>query len=215
MMRRYFPRKKSKQNGQLVVNLAEILVSAGLVVGAGMQAQSLWQSYQYETYYNDLKSVETVLWDFKMSKGHWPGDCDKDGVIDFFLNNDQKHTVASHQACAFSSASQDAMVRLFSELDSVNLLNDPISHLFGSDSNQQMKLAHRLALESDPQNVLVVSNIETDLAKWLDNRVDGSSTANSGRIRLAETHNVGSGDKWPTMSEIDSVNIVYYFDSKL
>ena len=201
----------NRQEGQFVINLAEILVSAGLVVGAAFQAEAFLQDYQFESYYDELKSVETVLWDYKAATGRWPGDCDSNGVIDIG-KMDSKESAGLENNCAFEIGSQDAIIRILSDLASANLLDDNLRAEFANEGSPRMQLAHDANYGADAQNVLVAFDVSPELAQWLDNKIDGVSSVHEGRIRLWDAKQI---QEWPNPNESDVVSIAYYFDSKI
>ena len=204
----------NRQQGQFVINLAEVLVSAGLVIAGAFQAQVFWQDYQHDSYYKELKRVETSLWDYKAMTGHWPADCNGDGTIDIGrTNNGDADELASN--CAFELGSQDAIMQVINDFAEVNLLDDSIKHAFANEGKPRMQLAHdkrEAAGMEEERNVLVAYDVSPSLAKWLDIKIDGNTQANSGRIRLWGEE----GEMiWPQSSEMKTVTIAYYFDSKI
>ncbi|MDH5257114.1 MAG: hypothetical protein OEX07_03870 [Gammaproteobacteria bacterium] len=211
MKKHVYSRAVNKQEGQLAVNLAEILVSAGLVVGAAFQAQVFFQDYQFESYYDELKSVETALWDYKGVTGRWPGDCDADGVIDIGMDN--KVSSKSEKAqCAFSVDSDEAIMSVLTDLASANMLDDDLRDKFAGNDGSRMQVSHDALHEAHVQNVIVAFDVPVDLARWLDDKIDGEEAVNQGRIRLWANEKV---QEWPSSKETIEVNIAYYFDSKI
>ena len=211
MKKRLYSLSTNRQEGQLMLNLAEILVSAALVVGGAFQAQVFLQDYQFESYYGELKGVESVLWDYKAQTGYWPGDCNSDGVIDI-----SSVGAVSASGCAFDVKSKEAMTKIFSDLAGANMLDEGLKAKFVDDDGQHMQLAHdaghSLNGRMKENNVLIAFDVSVELAQWLDKKIDGGLTAHSGRVRLWEQ---ASKEAWPEKNEIDSVDIAYYFDSKI
>ena len=200
----------NRQQGQFVINVAEVLVSAGLVIAGAFQAQMFWQDYQHDSYYKELKRVETSLWDYKAMTGHWPADCNGDGTIDIGrTNNGGADEPLS--SCAFELGSQDAIMQVINDFAEVNLLDDSIKQAFANEGKPRMQLAHA-KLKEQEHNVLVAFDVSPSLAKWLDIKIDGNIQANNGRIRLWDK---ARETVWPQSSEMKTITIAYYFDSKI
>ena len=208
MKKRSYSLTANRQSEQFAVNLAEILVSAGLVIGAAFQAQVFFQNYQFETYYHELKMVESAVWDYKGLTGRWPGDCDADGVVDIGSQQSLEGGLAARN-CSFGVRSQEAIREIFSEFESVDMLSEHLQTQFVDDGGVRMQLAHDSGFESNGQNVLVAFELSSDLAQWLDKRIDGDLAADAGRIRLWDTEE--NTATWPE----ETVTIAYYFDTKL
>ncbi len=200
----------NRREGQFVVNLAEILVSTGLVIGAVFQAQLFLQDYQFESYYDELKGVETALWEYKAVTGYWPGDCDEDGVIDIGMSDGTLQ--ASNNMCAYDVRSQEAMLKVFTDLASANMLDDNLRAKFADEKGQYMQLAHGAAYGAEAKNMLVAFDVTVELAQWLDEKIDGVMAADAGRIRRWGGRELQG---WPAAEKVDVVSIAYYFDSKI
>ena len=204
----------NRQQGQFVINLAEILVSAGLVIAGAFQAQVFWQDYQYESYYKELKRIENSLWDYKAMTGNWPADCNGDGTIDIGrTHSDDVDELVNN--CAFELGSQDAIMQVINDFAEVNLLDDSIKQEFANEGKPRMQLAHdrhEVSGTEEERNVLVAYDVSPSLAKWLDIKIDGNIQASNGRIRL---WNEEGETSWPQSNEMKTVTIAYYFDSKI
>ncbi|MDH3325119.1 MAG: hypothetical protein OEM38_00205 [Gammaproteobacteria bacterium] len=211
MKKQLYSLTANRQDGQFIVNLAEILVSAGLVIGAAFQAQVFVQNYQFESYYDDLKAVETVLWDYKGVTGRWPGDCNADGVIDIGVVKNAAKNV-SGGSCAFDLGSEDAIMRVLSDLASANMLDDNLRAEFANEGKPRIQLAHDMHYGAQAQNVLVAFDVSVELAEWLDNKIDGGLASNEGRVRLWGPN---LNQEWPKLEESTQVSIAYYFDTKI
>jgi len=212
MKSRLYSLTTNRQEGQFIVNLAEILVSAGLVIGVAFQVQLFLQDYQFENYYEELKDVENALWEYRDITGYWPADCNKDGVVDIGANTLLPQQLP--QSCVFDVRSQEAMLKVFTDLASVNMLDEDLRAKFADGHGHYMQLAHVVDgnLEAKGKNVLVAFDVSLEMAQWLDQKIDGRLAAAAGRVRLWGD---GYSQHWPQTTDAGRVSIAYYIDSKI
>ena len=205
----------NRQEGQMIVNLAEILVSAGLVIGAAFQAQVFWEEYQYESYYDELKRVETVLWDYKSQSGRWLGDCNGDGVIDFGVSTDNSKLTSNKSACNFDVRSQDATMRVLTDLGNINMLDDHLRSVFANEGDPRMQVSFEPQKNAEGKNVLIAFKLKAKQAQWLDEKVDGTASVDQGRIRIWQSGSEQATSDWSKIDSSTLVDVAYYFDSKI
>ena len=199
----------------MIVNLAEILVSAGLVIGAAFQAQVFWEEYQYESYYDELKQVETVLWDYKSQTGRWLGDCNRDGVIDFGNLASNSTSASNKTLCNFDVRSQDASMRVLTDLANTNMLDDHLRAVFANEGNPRMQVSFVPQENAEGKNVLIAFKLKAKQAQWLDERIDGMASVDQGRIRIWQPEPEHTANDWSKIDSSALIDVAYYFDSKI
>ncbi|GAA4403852.1 prepilin-type N-terminal cleavage/methylation domain-containing protein [Quisquiliibacterium transsilvanicum] len=78
-------RARSGQSGFTLVELSVVVLIAGLLLMAVMKGQTMLENARAQKLLNDVKQVEMLLGQFENAKGRLPGDCDRNGVIDYSL----------------------------------------------------------------------------------------------------------------------------------
>ena len=83
-----FSLKKSAkaQKGFTLVELSVVVLVAGLMLTAVMKGQSMIEGARAQKLLNDVKNVEALIGQFVNQKGRLPGDCNRDGIVDFNLS---------------------------------------------------------------------------------------------------------------------------------
>jgi hypothetical protein len=63
-----------------------VVLVAGLMLTAVMKGQSMLETARAQKLLNDIKSVETMIGQYSNQKGRLPGDCNRDGIVDYELS---------------------------------------------------------------------------------------------------------------------------------
>lgn len=200
--------KKERQSGFTLVNLAGLVVSGGLALGVAVQGPGVVNDFRYASFYKELKTLENQAWEYRDDAGRWPGDCRASGVIEPKPENKSSLVMQtiSNDANACSSGE---------ELRQAGLLDDEqVEKGLVHDFDGYFQLGHALLDESGKKvgNVIVAYGLPTDVAHWLDHRVDGSMNGEHGRIRRWDEQDKGSA--WPSDAK-QTVSVAYFFDQKL
>ena len=93
------------QKGFTLVELSIVVLVAGLMLTAVMKGQSMIEGARAQKLLNDVKNVEALIGQYSNQKGRLPGDCNRDGVIDFDLN--------TAGAATYGAATQVARATLY------------------------------------------------------------------------------------------------------
>lgn len=72
-----------KQRGFTLVEMSVSMAAAGLLFAAVTSGQELVDQAKATKLINDIKTIESQIQQYAQVRGHLPGDCDADGVIDF------------------------------------------------------------------------------------------------------------------------------------
>ena len=78
-------RARTGQKGFTLVELSVVVLIAGLLLMAVMKGQTMLENARAQKLLNDVKQVEMLLGQFENAKGRLPGDCDRNGLIDYSL----------------------------------------------------------------------------------------------------------------------------------
>jgi prepilin-type N-terminal cleavage/methylation domain-containing protein len=90
----------AKQRGFTLVEMSVTMAAAGLLFAAVTTGQELIDRAKATKLINEVKTIEMHLQRYAQVKGHLPGDCDADGVMDFDAGNE---TLVSSRADADNS----------------------------------------------------------------------------------------------------------------
>jgi len=219
--------------GFTLVELAIVLVIIGIILGAILKGQDLINNARIKRTLNDIRGLEAVVWSFYDRYGRFPGDCNKDGIIDAnYVGNGGEAllmNVDNNPASGFctSTAPDFEPDRPFAELKQAQLLSadadtrDIVKSAFG-----YLQL-FSVTNDTVTVNAIVVKNVPCYVARAIDIAIDKTEDAGSGRIRA---FNFGDGTnkvvddantKWVggtgtnCGAEDDNTTIVYLFDKQL
>ena len=146
---------KCLQTGQFLPHLAEIVVSAGLVIGAAFQGNSVIKNYEYSSAYTDLRQIESTLWAYHDKHGYWLDQCP--------VNKDVE------------SACDTETTRLMGAINSLNSDTKPGLHYslaFADSSGGARK-----------ERVIAIKGFSAGFAQYLDEKIDGKVSMTQGRVR--------------------------------
>ncbi len=217
--------KQNRQQGFTLVNMAMAIVGSGFLLSAAGPVSQWWNASEYEHFYQEMRDLENVLWQYRQRHGQWPGDCDADGVIghqpavaaradsdeDSFY--DDTLTLAQ-SACQRRQAGLEGVDTPFSELRRSGLLAAQKSNLLHAKHNQGdfFQIGHTRH-EQGTSNLMVAYGVPVSLALWMDERVDGHADGGEGRLRRWDTSE--SDQAWPAADTEQRVAISYYFERKI
>jgi len=76
-----------KIRGFTLVELAIVLVIIGIILGAILKGTELINNAKVKRLQNDLKGLEAAIWTFYDRTGRFPGDCNRNGTIEYELKD--------------------------------------------------------------------------------------------------------------------------------
>jgi len=70
-----------------LVDLSIVVLAAGLMLAAVMKGQAMLEGTRAQKLVNDVKHVEALIGQYLNLKGRLPGDCNRDGIVDYELSS--------------------------------------------------------------------------------------------------------------------------------
>ena len=234
-----------RQGGFTMVELAIVLVIAGIILTAVLKGTDMINKAKIERVTADLKGMQGMLLEHEKRTGRLPGDCDENGIIEFTAftqnaidnNSFGYNTVADPDGagrCDTSATNEgDDANRVWSDLrkanivdptrTNINLTKHTLSDFYAVGSINS-------SITGSPVNTIVAYGLPLWLAKGIDVAIDGPQTnpgdellgGARGRIRLYGLEDgtvTADGAAWPTdavgSGDYQFVSITFEFDTRM
>jgi len=81
--------RQHAQRGFSLMEMALALVVMGMLVGLTLQSQGLIGQYRHSQFVNQVRLLESALQAHRTQQGRWPGDCNRDGLMDYPLSGNE------------------------------------------------------------------------------------------------------------------------------
>ncbi|WP_456392642.1 prepilin-type N-terminal cleavage/methylation domain-containing protein [Persephonella sp.] len=191
---------KQTQRGFTLVELAIVLVIIGIILGAVLKGQDLINNARMKKLTTAVKGWEVSLWTCYDRLGAFPGDDDRDGVIDDSNPLDS--------TCIQNLAQRPS--------NTVNLGSYTFYIYPGHDGNNRNVLV--VCASSDCNTA--VDTTQLDFLQNLDTSIDGVSNGTAGVVRAVSSVTVDNTNNIVTDLTLDTGGwnttntkaAVYYFD---
>ncbi len=209
------------QKGFTLIELSIVLVIIGIILGAVMKGQELINSAKVKKLQNNYVSgLDALMWSYMDRKGRLPGDCDRDGSIEYNLPVAapgaalfSANTDPTTDYCTTTATAETDPDRVFADLRQMEFLPRSIPNnqyalvnLFGTTST----VAVGFSTVGINYNCIAIYNIPAYAAQMLDVSIDGTEDGTLGRVRYG-IDTAGTAAAWPTAKDT-LVNVAYYFD---
>ncbi|MDH5545627.1 MAG: hypothetical protein OEZ43_08545 [Gammaproteobacteria bacterium] len=207
-----------KQGGFTLVNLAGLVVSSGIAFGVAVQGVDYVGNLEKENFYKDLTQLESHLWAHREIRHVWPGDCDGNGVISYHpdrvSNPESVRIIANSQLPASCrNSAEESITATFDALRQMGIVDAETTNFKLSQHRQNghFQVGHGVP-NGKPANVVVAYNVSVDVARWVDETVDGQVDGGQGRVRRWDEKDAGSD--WDQTYD-GLVTLAYYFERKI
>jgi prepilin-type N-terminal cleavage/methylation domain-containing protein len=234
-----------RQGGFTMVELAIVLVIAGIILVAVLKGTDMINKAKIERVTADLKGLQGMLLEHEKRTARLPGDCNENGIIEYTaftanaVDNNQMgyNTVPDPDGagrCATSATDETADANLvWSDLRKANIVDPTRTNI----NLTKHTLSDFYAVGSIPStittssaNAIVAYGLPLWLAKGIDVAIDGPQTnpgdellgGARGRIRLYALEDgtvTTDGAAWPTdavgSGDYQFVAITFQFDTRM
>jgi prepilin-type N-terminal cleavage/methylation domain-containing protein len=234
-----------RQGGFTMVELAIVLVIAGIILTAVLKGTDMINKAKIERVASDLKGLQGMLLEHEKRTGRLPGDCNENGVIGFTAftanaidNNQYGYNVDSNPDTAgrcdsIAQSETDDANRVWSDLRKANIVDPSRTNINLTKHTLTDFYAVGNIIETTnghPINVIVAHGLPLWLAKGIDVAIDGPQSVageelnggGRGRIRLYATEDgtvTSDGAAWPADNigggDYQFVSITFQFDTRM
>lgn len=234
-----------RQGGFTMVELAIVLVIAGIILAAVLKGTDMINKAKIERVTADLKGLQGMLLEHEKRTGRLPGDCNENGIIEFVsftqdaIDNNAHgyNTIGDPDGagrCETFATAEDGDANLvWSDLRKANIVDPSRTNI----NLTKHTLSDFYAVGSitstqtgSPVNTIVAYGLPLWLAKGIDVAIDGPQSTPGeellggarGRIRLYGLEDgtvTEDGAAWPEDSvgsgDYQFVAITYQFDTRM
>ena len=83
-------RRGAAQQGFTLIEIAVALVVIGVLAAITFKSQELIEQYRQSQFVNSARMLQSNLSAYRSTYGRWPGDCNRDGLVDYgFINTSE------------------------------------------------------------------------------------------------------------------------------
>ena len=231
-----------RQSGFTMVELAIVLVIAGIILAAALKGTDMINKAKIERITADLKGLQGMLLEHEKRTGRLPGDCDANGVIDYDAMplTAQENNIAllysinpnpDDDRCTDTTPITADANAVWSDLRKANIVDPSRTNL----NVTKHTLTDFYAVGNFPSsigagaqfNTIVAYGLPLWLAKGIDVAIDGAQPTGDellggqrGRVRLWATETGAAaqpdGESWPTEDhDYQLVSISFQFDTRM
>ncbi len=229
---------RARQGGFTMVELAIVLVIAGIILVAALKGTDMINKAKIERTVQDIRGIQGMIFEHEKRTGRLAGDCGGDGFIEVTdtalqvvrlagnaYDDDANPTTGTGPACVDSTSDETNLNTPWKELRKANIV-DParINRQITKNQTNNFYGIGSWPINGAPANVITVYDIPLWMAKGIDVAIDGAGVAGAnpeqagatGRVRLLHDGTTSSpnGADWPTGDANDDqlVSIFFQFD---
>lgn len=223
------------QGGFTMVELAIVLVIAGIVLVGALKGTDMINKAKIERTVSDIRGIQTMIFEHEKRTGRLAGDCNSDGIIGVTSGTLQvarlagtvwddniDPTLGTGPACLNTTSAETDPNVVWKDLRKANIV-DPsrLNRLITKNqTNNYYAVGNwNIGTNNVPANVIVIYDVPLWMAKGIDVAIDGASPgANGGAVgRVRLLHDgatvTPNGAVWPaeaTDANDDRVVAIYF-----
>ncbi|WP_200415180.1 type II secretion system protein [Arcobacter sp. FWKO B] len=216
------------KKGFTLIEIAIVLVIIGIITGAVLKGQALIDNAKAKRFQSDVRGYEALGWTYYDRKANFPGDCNKDGVIDYVLATTKgtfldEATVANDcETLNETTPTAGGVDTFFSDLRKTQIVSPSQTNvsLATHQYSDTLNFGH-VTIGASPvkYNAVIAYGVPAWVAKMKDTSIDGSEVSNEGRVRRVATITDGVvtfETDWVKSGETDNtnINVIYFFDKQ-
>ena len=236
------PRRAWAQRGLSLVELAIGLAIVGLLAAMALKSQEVVESYRQAQFVTKVQTLVSQLGSYRRTWGRWPGDCNRDGLVDLSLTNlgaltQLEYAVATSLTAAASSSATYALGNTCPSSTLSPFANGNVPYnelrlagLIPSGETNRKSSDHGLGGEmhlgtldvsattnylEDKFNALVLTDVPIVAARRLAVAINGQDGSASNKHRVRRINALGTFDPLWTASgetELKRITVVVFFD---
>ena len=230
------------QRGLYLLEIAIGMAVVGVLVGMALQSQEVVEQYRQTQFVSRVQNLLSKLSSHRQTWGRWPGDCNRDGLIDPAFNNpatlpELDYAVPVSQTAAASSTATYVLgntcptstltpfgdsnvayneLRLASLVRSGETNRKAADHGLGGEMHLgTLDVNSGQTYLEDKYNALVLTEVPIVAARRLAIAINGQDGSASNRHRVRRSTTLGSFDDAWTASgetELKRITVVIFFD---
>jgi len=229
------------QGGFTMVELAIVLVIAGIILIGALKGTDMINKAKIERTVSDVRGIQTMIFEHEKRTAKLAGDCDGDGLIEATAATlqvvrlagdayddlaDPMATAGSTAACVDTSTDEGDINIAWKDLRKAAIVDqNRINRQITKNQTNNFYGIGSWDINGVPANVITVYDVPLWMAKGIDVAIDGAGVAGAapltagatGRVRLLHdgTTLTASGGNWPTTADTNDdllVSILFQFD---
>ena len=235
-------RGASAQRGLSLLELAIGLAIVGVLAAMALKSQEVVESYRQAQFVTKVQTLVSQLGSYRRTWGRWPGDCNRDGLIDLSFNNlstltQLEYAVATSLTPAASSSATYALGNTCPSGTLSPFANDNVPYnelrlagLIPSGETNRKASDHGLGGDmhlgtldvslgtdylEDKFNALVLTDVPIVAARRLAVAINGQDDSASNKHRVRRITTLGTFDPLWTATgetELKRITVVVLFD---
>jgi prepilin-type N-terminal cleavage/methylation domain-containing protein len=193
-----------RSKGFTLIELAIVLVVIGIIIGAILKGADLIDSAKVKRLTQNIKELETATWTFYDKTRRFPGDCNRDGLIDYRLTSAQPALSTSTTPPTSYCTGNGNQNSPFDDLKYVGIFSpdEPNAEIARHPFDGYFVLGN-----DGTVNAIGVYNVPAWAARMVDISIDGNENGLSGRVRRLD-----AAEDWPD-DKNTRVAIIYFLSS--
>lgn len=207
------------EGGFTLVELAIVLVIIGIILGGVLKGQDLINNAKAKRVVSDAQGMSALAYTFYDRYGRFPGDCDRNGVINYVVAGGETPATFGNTvpAVGFCTGTGTAAVDQWRDLIAAQLQPSAAGQTLALNTFNGAKFYAQITAGATGQayNTIFFMQVPCYAAKMMDVTIDGVEDSGLGSVRQlngAAVLNVATA--WACGTEDANVDVAYFFDRR-